>query len=466
MNIRSLFGDRAFYKNLLAVSVPIIVQNAITNFISLLDNVMVGQIGTEQMSGVSIVNQLLFVFNLCIFGAVSGAGLFGAQFFGKRDHEGIRHTFRFKLISCVGLCTAALLVLVFLQDPLIRLYLHEGGETGDLELTFRYAKDYLAVALFGLLPYTVTQVYAATLREIRHTVPPMTAGIIGVVINLTLNYFLIFGKCGFPEMGVAGAALATVISRFAEALIVILWTHLHKDACPFIVGAYRSLHVPKELIRRILITGTPLMLNETLWAAGQAAVLQCYSFRGIAVVSAMNISNIISNTFSVLYLSVGTAISILLGHHLGAGDRDGALKNARKMICFSFFMGILASLLIAASAPFFPKLYNTTGEVRTLATSLAFAVASAAPLQSMLNGSYYTLRSGGKTVLTFLFDSAYVWCVTVPLTFCLSHFSPLPTVAVYLICLWVDILKTVFGIVLVNKGIWLNNMTDGAEQES
>ena len=459
MNLKKYIGDRAFYRALLAVAVPIIIQNSITNFISLLDNVMVGQIGTEQMSGVSIVNQLLFVFNLCIFGALSGAGLFGAQFFGNKEYENLRHTFRYKVIISLVICAGAIGLFLVEGEPLISLYLHEGGETGDLALTLAYAKKYLAISLFGLFPFTVTQIYASSLREVKHTVPPMAAGIIGVCVNLMLNYVLIFGKLGAPAMGVEGAALATVISRFVECICVITWTHLHTKECPFIVGVYRSFHIPRNLVRSITITGTPLLLNETLWAAGQAMLLQCYSLRGIATVSAMNISSVAFNTFSVLYFSMGTTIAILVGHRLGEGDLEGAASDAKKMIAFSTLLGVISGILIATCSLFFPDLYNTTDEVRALASSFIITVAISAPIQAILNASYFTLRSGGKTLLTFLFDSAYVWCFTIPLSYCMIRFTTLPVEWVYFMCYNSDIIRCIIGIVLVRRGIWLNDLT-------
>lgn len=459
MKLKRYIGDRAFYRALLAVAVPIIIQNSITNFISLLDNVMVGQIGTEQMSGVSIVNQLLFVFNLCIFGALSGAGLFGAQFFGNKEYENLRHTFRYKLIVSLLICAGAIGLFLAAGDSLVSLYLHEGGETGDLALTLHYAKKYLAISLIGLFPFTLTQIYASSLREVKHTVPPMTAGIIGVGVNLMLNYVLIFGKFGIPAMGVEGAALATVISRFVECICVIAWTHLNVPKCPFIQGAYRSFRIPRKLVRSITITGTPLLLNETLWAAGQAMLLQCYSLRGIATVSAMNISSVTFNTFSVLYFSMGTTISILIGHRLGEGNCEKAMDDAKKMIAFSTLLGVVSGILIAICSLFFPDLYNTTEEVRTLAASFIITVAVSAPVQAILNASYFTLRSGGKTLLTFLFDSAYVWCFTVPLSYCVISFTTLPTQWVYFMCYNSDIIRCVIGIALVKRGIWLNNLT-------
>ena len=272
MVISKFIGTKSFYKKLLTVMIPILVQNVITSFISLLDNVMVGQVGTEQMSGVSIVNQLIFVFNLCIFGTISGAGLFSAQFFGKGDHEGVRHTFRFKLIVCSVLLVGALSIFIFLGDPLNSRYLHEGSETGDLALTLKYAKQYLAIMLFGLVPFTVTQVYSGTLREVGHNLPPMIAGIIGVAANLSLNYVLIFGKLGAPALGVQGAAIATIVSRFVECGVIIVWAHTHKNECEFIKGVYRSLYVPMVLVKAIAKKGFPLLLNETLWAAAQATL--------------------------------------------------------------------------------------------------------------------------------------------------------------------------------------------------
>ncbi len=459
MKPNSFIGSRSFYRTLLAVAIPILIQNGITNFISLLDNIMVGRIGTEQMSGVSIVNQLIFVFNLCIFGAISGAGLFGAQFFGKGDHAGVRYTFRFKLFASLGLFAAALALLLLAGEPLIALYLHEGSETGDLALTMHYAKEYLAVSLFGLLPYTVTQVYASSLREVGENLPPMSAGILGVAINLSLNYVLIFGKLGAPALGVTGAAIATVVSRVAECITVILWTHIHASRCRFIKGAYRSLYVPVGVLGSITKTGTPLLINETLWAAGQAMLLQCYSFRGIASVSAMNISNTLQNTFSVLYLSIGSAISILIGHLLGAGKQAEARADARRLITFAAFMGLCASALLLSFSGFFPDMYETTEEVKSIARGLTMVNVLAAPIGAILNSSYFTLRSGGKTVITFLFDSGYVWCVNIPLVLALTRLTSLPTITVYLICQGTELFKCILGLILVNKGIWLNNIT-------
>ncbi len=241
---KKYFGDKKFYAMVLAVAMPIMIQNAITNFVGLLDNIMVGRVGELPMSGVAIVNQLLFVFNLCIFGAVSGPGIFTAQFHGARDDEGIRHTFRFKLMICGMIATVGICLFAFASEPLISLYLKGEGTPEDIAATLFYGKEYLKIMLWGLVPFALTNIYSGTLRETGETMVPMTGGIAAVLVNLFFNYVLIFGHFGLPAMGVKGAAVATVISRYVELAIVAGWTHLNSAKKPFIRGAYEPVLLP------------------------------------------------------------------------------------------------------------------------------------------------------------------------------------------------------------------------------
>lgn len=321
---RKYIGDKDFYKYILILAVPMIIQNAITSFVSFLDNIMVGQIGTEQMSGVAIVNQLMFVFNICIFGGVSGAGIFGTQFFGKGDHEGHKHTFRFKLYACALITGIALLLFGFLDTQLISLYLNDSGSVGDIHLALQYGKEYLIIMIIGLIPFSLGQAYTSTIRETGQTFVPMLAGIAAVATNLILDYILIFGVFGSPALGVQGAAIATVIARFVECFIVVFWTHSHKEKNRYIVGAYRSPKIPWTILKGIFIKGSPLMFNEMFWAAGMAVISQCYAVRGLEVVAAQNISSTISNLFNIIYIQLGGCISIVVGQQLGAGRIEEA----------------------------------------------------------------------------------------------------------------------------------------------
>lgn len=445
----------------LLIVVPIIIQNGITNFVSLLDNIMVGQVGTEQMSGVAIVNQFMTVFNICIFGGVSSAGIFTAQYYGQGSQEGVRNTFRFKFIICILMTVLAVGLFLTAGEELIMLYLHEGAQTGDIARTLEYGKEYLAVIIFGIVPYAVSQTYASTLRETGETVLPMKAGIVAVLVNLMGNYLLIFGKFGFPALGAVGAALATNMARVVECAILMCWTYRHRKEHPFIEGAYRSLRIPRELTGNIIRKGIPIMLNEIAWSTGQAFLLQCYSVRGLSVVAGLNISSTVSNLFNVVFLSIGGAIAIIVGQLLGAGKMEEARDTDRKLLFFTVSTCLVCGSLLALISPFFPLIYNTSVEVQSLATGFILIAAGCMPLYAFMHGCYFTLRSGGKTWITVLFDSVYVWAVDIPLAFVLANFTGLPIVYVYLSCQMIETLKCILGYVLVKKGIWLQNIVDG-----
>ena len=453
-----LIGNKAFYKMVLAVAIPIMIQTGITNFVNLLDNIMVGQVGTEQMSGVAIVNQLIMVFNVTIFGALSGAGIFGAQFAGCKDNKGVRYTFRFKLYMTVIIFIIGVIIFSLFGDDLILMYLHGEGQQASLDATLHYGLQYMWIMLFGLLPFGLEQVYTSTLRECGETVLPMKAGIVAVLVNLVLNYILIFGHLGMPAMGVVGAAVATVISRYIQVAIVIIWTHKHKERMPFIVDAYRSFKIPLNIVRNIFVRGIPLMVNEVLWSSGMAALMQCYSVRGINIVAALNISNIIINVFNIVFMAMGSAISIIVGQLLGAGKMEEAKDTDAKLIAFGVFSSIVIGVFLLIFAPVFPMLYKTHNEVKELATNFIRIAALCMPIAAFMHATYYTLRSGGKTIITFIFDSVFLWCINIPVAYVLSRLTNLPIVPLYLICQLVDIIKCIVGFVLVKKGVWIQNL--------
>ena len=457
----SLIGDRNFYRRVLTVMTPVLIQNVITNFVSLLDNLMVGQIGTEQMSGVSIVNMLLFVYNLCLFGGMAGPGIFTAQFFGRGDGDGVRHTFRAKLWVGLGAWITFSLVLLLGGRSLIALFLHEGEAGLDLQMTMDSGLGYLHVMMLQMLPFALQQVYASTLRETGETLLPMKAGIIAVFVNLVFNYILIFGKLGLPAMGVTGAALATLIARLTELGIIFIFTRRNRARFPFLEGAWRSLRVPGRLLKQIAVTGTPLLLNEVLWSAGMAALNQSYSLRGLEVVSALNISSTASNLFFCAFFSMGSTVAIMIGQLLGAGELERAVDEDRKLIAFAVALCTAVGVLMVFVAPLLPELYNTEPEVKALAVRLLWISAAMMPLNGFTNACYFTLRCGGKTIITFLFDSAFVWVVCLPVAFVLSRLTALPILSMVIVINALDLIKCVLGFFLVRSRKWVNNLVAG-----
>ncbi len=462
---RTFIGDRAFYRTVFAIVVPIIIQNSVSNFVNLLDNIMVGAIGTAQLSGVAVSNQLLFVFNLCVFGGLAGPGIFGAQYFGAGDMEGMRNTFRIKLWISATILLISLAIFVGWGDRLILGYLTGEGEAAAAEAMLESGRAYLRIMLIGLIPFALTQSYSGTLREAGETMLPMKAGIAAVLTNLCGNWILIYGNLGFPAMGVEGAAIATVLSRFVELAIIVVGTH-RSQRYGFLRGAYRTLKVPVKLLRSVMKKGTPLLVNEALWSMGIATLMQIYSARGLMVLAGLNIASTINNLFNVVFLSMGNAVAVMIGQSLGANDMQRARGDVWKLMSFSFFSCVVMGSVLAILSPIFPHLYNTEEGVRILAARFILTAACIMPVNSITHACYFTLRSGGSTIITFLFDSVYTWAINIPFALLLVYGTGLDIMLLYPVCQLVELLKSSIGLILVKKGVWIRNIVSGHETEA
>ena len=453
-------GDKSFYRSVLLIAGPIIIQNGITNLVNLLDNIMVGRVSTTAMSGVSIVNQFVFIFNLLVFGAVSAAGIFTAQFHGLGDVDGKRHTFRFKILINLIVGVIGIAAFAAFDDQLITLFLKMEGEASGLSTaeTLLYGKQYLWTMLIGLIPYAISQAYASTMRETEQTVVPMIASMSAVVTNLVLNAILIFGLLGLPALGVVGAAIATVIARFVELAILIAWGHSHKEECPYLAGAYRSFRIPRSLFCRILVKGLPLIANEFFWATAITLRNQIYSTCGLEVVAAQNIASTVINLFSVVYLALSSSIAIVVGNQLGAGEIERARDSDRKMIAFSVVCASVIGGLMICIARAFPRIYSAPESVRSLATFMIVVSSCAMPFFCYVHAVYFTFRSGGRVGITFLFDSVYMWVIVLPATFLIANFTSLSIYWLYVAGTLAEVLKCAFGYVFLRKVNWARSL--------
>ena len=457
---KNMNEKESIYKRALVLAIPMMIQNGITNMVSLIDNVMVGSLGTEQMTAVSIVGQLIFVFNLAIFGGISGPGIYGAQYYGQRNTEGFRHTFRIKIWICIACLILGFAVFIGFGDSLIGLYLHGESATINSEETLRFGLQYLGIMLGGLLPFVITQVYSSSLRETGDSIKPMVAGVCSVIVDVLFNYLLIHGKLFFPKLGVEGAAIATVLARIVEMAIVVIWAHIKRGEHEFLQGIYKTLLVPKKIVVDIVKKGIPIFANEFLWAGALAAMTQCYSTRGLEIVAGINISNTLCNLLNVVFVALGSAVGILVGQTLGKSDYEQAKKDSFQLTAFTGGISVGLMIILLAISSVFPQLYDVTKEVRNYGTYFIIITALFFPVQGVLNALYFTLRSGGKTLVTFLFDSVYSWCVTLPIAILLCFFTPLPILVVYSVVQAADIIKVIVGYVLIKKGKWISNIVE------
>lgn len=458
MNKRKYIGDRQFYRSVLTIALPIMIQNGVSNFVSLLDNLMIGQLNENALSGVSVANQLIFVFYLVIFGASAGAGIFTAQYHGKGDHEGVRATFRFKLVANFLLSSICIVIFMLFSESLISLFLKGEGKPENAAAILEYGMEYMGIMLIGLIPFSITQAYAGTLRDTGCTKAAMGASVVAIMVNLVGNAILIYGLLWFPPMGAAGAAIATVISRFVELGVLVVYTQKRKAKHPFIQGAFRNFSLPWSQVRKFLLKSLPLMANETLWSLGVTTLNQCYSYRSLDSVAAINIEHTLWGLFGVAFLAMGEAVGIITGQILGKGDIARAKDTSRKMRAFTVFLGASFGLLMLVAAPFYPLLYNASDEIRSMATKFIIVFALTMPFGAYAHASYFTIRCGGNTLITFLFDSCFTWVILVPAAYILSRFTNIGVVGMVCIVQFLEAFKAGIGACMVLSGIWARNI--------
>ena len=520
--VKTFIGDKAFYRTLLVILLPLVVQQGFTSFVNMLDTLMVGSLGEESLSAVGVVNQILLVFNLTLFGGLSGISIFGSQFAGKNDVDGMRQSFRAKLYFGAAVLVIGIVVLATCGSSFIGAFMEaekaplsqitltpsvlqgmnsefgirnsefglwtagalpegmlasvEGGvevytvslqNLAETRVAFAMQEghDYLTIMLFGLLPFILVQCYAGSMREMGKTVAIMVASIVAILTNLVLNFLLIYGTREIfgitiwgAGLGVRGAAIATVISRFVEMFIVLIYAHLHQHKYVFLKGAFRNGYVPLSLLKRIAITGTPLLLNEVLWSLGMTFINQCYSTRGMTALAALNITSTAWNLFCIIMFAMGNAISIMVGQYLGRGDTKGARDVDTKLLFITVVSHIVLGAALAACSGFIPMLFDVSSKAQQLATRTLLIAGAALPIHAFLHGTYFTIRSGGKTFITFLFDSAYTWAVPAVLAFCLSRFTDMDVVSMYFCIQFIDTIKLIIGLMMLRSDFWANNI--------
>ena len=234
----------------------------------------------------------------------------------------------------------------------------------------------------------------------------------------------------------------------------------NKQNFPFATGLFKTLKIPGKLVKDITIKGSPLMVNEILWSMGMSTIMQCYSVRGLNAVAALNIAQTAANLFDITFMSMGSAISIIVGQQLGAGEKEKARETDTRLIVFGLLDCVVFGILLAISAPFIPSIYNTTDAVKNLATEFLWVRAAFMGVYSFVHCCYFTLRTGGRTLITFFFDSVFTWVVCIPVAYSLAHFTNWNIIAVYAGVQAVDLIKCATGFYLVKKGDWLNNLVE------
>jgi putative MATE family efflux protein len=442
-------GDRQFYKTLFKVAAPLVLQQLITTSVQLVDNVMVGRLGEQSIAAVSVVNQLYFIVILITFGAMGGAGIFTAQFFGSKDFDKLKQTYRFKLMIGLGVAILSFLIFTFFGRSLISLFTSN-------EDTINLALGYLSYARWSAFPWIIAVAIGNTFRETGITKPLLYISLVSITTNTILNYLLIFGNFGAPNLGVEGAAIATLIARFVE--FGLTWILLKKRGQHFDTTMKSVFAIDKKLLGGMIVMALPLMLNETLWSSGQTVFLYAYSTRGDQALAAMNITGAISQIVFVTFGAIATAVAVLVGNTLGRNELEEAKANSKKLFATAIMVAVVAGMILFTLSFFILNIYDVADITKQTAQFNIRINALFIPVYSFNVTLYFTLRAGGDTKSTVLMDAGYMWVIPVPVSLLLAYLTHLPVTMMFLIIQSLEIPKMLFGLTRYRMNRWVRNL--------
>lgn len=445
-----LFGDSVFYKNLFRIAIPITIQNLIMSSLNFVDTIMVGQLGETNIAAVALANQLFFLIALFLFGVGSGASVFVAQFWGKKDVINIRKVLGLSMLCSVVVSVLATLIVMIFPEVVLSLF------TKDTEV-IRISASYLRIVCFSYIPTSITFCFASTLRSTGQSKLPMIASAVALSVNTVLNYIFIFGKLGMPAMGARGAAAATVIARFAEAILILGAVYSLKLAP---AASFRELFAfSRDFAVRFFQVVIPVIVNEVLWSTGVTMYTVVYGRMGTNILASINIASAIEGISFVLFRSMSNACAVLVGNKIGEGDEQTAFTYSLRMAILGPALGITVGLILFFSSGNLLVFYNVTEQVYENARIILRIFSFVIPLKvfNMIN-IVGILRSGGDTKFSLILDTFGVWFIAVPLAFVGGLVYHLPVYIVYVLVNLEEIFKFSLGLKRFISKKWINNV--------
>ena len=449
-----LLNKKAFLKKMIFIGFPMMLQSTISNLLNFVDNIMVGGLGSVAIEAVSIVNQIFFVYICVLCGAISGAGVFSTQFFGKKDYEGVKKIFQIKWIFAIVIILFTIIVFYLFKCDIVGLYLHKCNAERKLEI-LNAVNLYFPFIILSAIPFGIRKIYESTLNESGNTKITMYSSVIAVISNTILNYSLIYGKFGFPVLGIRGAAIATFISRCIEFFIVIIFS----KQFTFFKSIYSNFVVTRDYFLKITKNITPLIVNTFFWSYSFSIIIQIYSLKDIDNIAIMSIATTFSYIFIDLLVAVGNTAEIILGHELGKNNFNLANILAKRILLVTFSIALFFSFIMYFYSFYFPDFYNVNAEIKNMATKCIQSFAVTFVFTTFVNTSFHILRAGGKTVLTTLFDSVFLWVIMIPIQFLLVKFTGLELFQIYFLVLFLQIVQVIVGYILISKKVWIQNLT-------
>ena len=441
--------DKTFIKYFIGLAIPVVIQQLLVNLLAITDTIMVGAISENAISATTVANKFFLIYNLAIFGLTNGIGLFISQFFGACDKENCNKTLRFGLLCVIGLSIIGTGILILFPNFVIEIFVKD-------EDIIQLALQYNNIVRYSYLPYGIAQMMGIANRSKGNTLFPLYTGFVSFVSNIFLNYILIFGKLGCPELGIQGAALATSLSRFIEMAILLLASFKKEDYYCFL-NKYGMLS--KENRKEILNKTIPLIFNETIWSLSLSLIFMNYCYVSEQYVPSLTVVDQVGSLSYVVFAGFSSAVGVVIGNTLGSNQLEEAKKLAKLMIKIGLMINIIMAVLVSLFSHVIPKAYFLTKESTTLATQLILIKCAVMWTQGYSETIYYILRAGGDTKSVFFIDGFFMTCGPLLMSTIFSRLIPLDLLYVFMITEGICVLKIFVSTFFYKKGTWIKNLT-------
>jgi len=456
INLNKLKENKTFYLRVLALAVPFMLQQLIGSSVNLLDNLMVGQLGDAAIAGVASANKYYMIAMFGIMGLGGAASIFIAQYYGAKDEEHVKQSFRYSLIAAYVIILPFVVLGLFFPETIIRFFTTDAAVVAQ-------GTAYLRIALLTYIPMTFSMTVGNAMRSVGETKIPLYTSIAAILTNAFFNYCLIFGNFGFPRWGVQGAAVATIIARVVE--VIVLAIVLHKKHFIFNTKIKDLFKISSKLEKAITLKAIPLTTNEIFWSSGMSLLFKFYSTRGTEVMAGMSISGTVGDIFFTLFGGMTVATTVIISQALGANKLEEARKDAYKLLHFSQGLAVFVGLLMFGVSYIVPHWYDVTAV--SMQTAETFLKIQACIFWLYMSNAqcFFILRAGGDTKSTLLMDAVFMWLVNLPVVGAVAYFTDWNVYAIYLVGQSTDFLKFFFAYGLVKKEKWVKNLSHAHEEK-
>ena len=443
--------DREFLSNMLKIGLPIMIQNLVTSSLNMVDTIMVGKLGEVEIAAVGIANQYFFFFSMILVGLCSGCSVFISQYWGKKDFENIKRMLGLGLAS-VLLVSIVFMALGFINPGKIISFFNKDSTVIHL------GGKYLFIVLFSYVSTAVTLIYSFSVRSIGNTIVPLIVNIAALLFNVLFNYIFIFGKCGAPALGVEGAAIATLIARVVEAIILVFI--VYKDNGVFAAKLAELKDLNLDFLRKSYWIILPVLLNDVLWAMASLIYSVVYGRMGTGATAAVQICNTVSNMFMVVGFGLASASAIMIGNSIGEGKEEQVIDYAKKFMGVSLFVSIILGLGLSITAPYILDLFNVSNEVRRSTLIMLYIISLIFIVRfSGMVIIVGILRGAGDARSALIIEGSTMWLIGVPLTIMGAFLFKLPVHQVYALAILEEVAKFTLGLIRLKSRKWINNIT-------